>query len=167
MKHLIYIVSSNLYNNPKKVVLLLLSMLMLWSTEMSNNMPKFTLLEARIQTLTHTLTTTLCSLHSSQSPSHTTAALKQAAEKAPAHCLAPAMAPAEISSCDYLSLEWPEALPRPHPGPRPGASSLPPSNCSCTSFPGLLGHTSCLTAVGMCLGDQREIPTPFSSRFRT
>lgn len=83
--------------------------------------------------------------HSRRSPSHTTAALKQAAEKAPAHCLAPAMAPAEISSCDYLSLEWPEALPRPHPGPRPGASSLPPSNCSCTSCPGLLSNTSCLT----------------------
>lgn len=86
------------------------------------------------------------------SPSHTTAALRQAARRAPAHCLAPAVAPAEMSLRDRLSLEWPAALPLSNAGfascpagPHPGTSSLPPSSCPCSSFPGLPSHTSRLT----------------------
>lgn len=92
----------------------------------------------------------------SRSPAHTTATLKQTAEKASAHRLAPGVALAEMSPCDHLSLEWPVALPLSQgllfklPGkapPRLQAWCLLLSAAlqlllQLSSFPGLPTHTS-------------------------
>lgn len=92
----------------------------------------------------------------SQSPPHSAAALSCSARTASAHCLAPAVALAEMSLRDHLSLEWPAALPlslgllcklHGQAIPRPRAwclPSLPPSSYSCSIFPGLPGHAPCL-----------------------
>lgn len=74
----------------------------------------------------------------SRRPSHTTAALRHAARKAPAHCLAPGVALAEMSPYDYMLVERPTALPLSQillcklPSkalPRRGSGPVPPLCC--------------------------------------
>lgn len=88
-----------------------------------------------------------------RSASHTTAALR----KVPARCLAPAVALAEMSPGDHMSVEWPAALPLSQIllCKLPSKEALPRPRAWCLLFaalqllphnlPRLPGHTPCLS----------------------